>query len=78
MIYTCVYTCIYIYLPQYIITIDSFSFFLLTLLAGFTRDEGDELGHALLDAFFGVFGDLGITRKNSLHDSRDVCNWQKP
>lgn len=33
-------------------------------------NEGDKLAHALLHAFFGFFGDLGIFRQSQLHNAR--------
>ncbi len=37
-------------------------------------DEGDELAHALLHAFFRFFGDFGVFGQGHLHDTRD---WSK-
>ena len=46
--------------PQKVVTVDGFTLFTLTFVAGLTRDEADELRDALLNGLFRVFGDFRV------------------
>jgi hypothetical protein len=57
-----------------IFAVDGFSFLVFTFFTGFTSDEGDEFGDALLDGFLGIFGDFGVLGEGLFHDTTDVGN----
>mmetsp|Transcript_6719 Transcript_6719/g.24225 ORF Transcript_6719/g.24225 Transcript_6719/m.24225 type:complete len:236 (-) Transcript_6719:121-828(-) len=64
--------------PQQVLPIDGFPLLPLALVAGLTRDEGDELRDALLHGLLRVLGYLGVVRKRFLHNSRDIRDGQIP
>lgn len=64
--------------PDDVVAVDGLALFLLALVAGFARDERDELAHALLHRLLAVLGDLGRGRQRHLHDARDVGRGQEP
>lgn len=57
---------------QDILPPDGLALLHVALLGGLRGDEADELGDALLDALFGVFGDFGGRGDGLLHDAGDV------
>lgn len=58
--------------PEEIVSVDGLALFLQALVRGFGRDEGNELGDALLDSLFGVFGNLCVLGECILHDAGNV------
>ena len=59
---------------QDILSTYRFTLLQLTFLRSLGSDEADELGHALLNTFLRIFGDLCRWRHCSLHYTRDISN----